>query len=51
MDDNYDAHGHVDPPSVLRGCSHILDTEAILDLHELIRETPRLMRSVNGTTN
>jgi hypothetical protein len=40
--DNYDMHGRVDPPSVLRGRPHILNSEAISDLHELIRGTPTL---------
>jgi transposase len=40
--DNYDMHGRVDPPSVLRGRPRILNSEAISDLHELIRETPTL---------
>ena len=40
--DNYDTHGRVDPPSVLRGRPCILNSEAISDLHELIRGTPTL---------
>jgi transposase len=40
--DNYDMHGRVDPPSVLRGRPRILNSEAISDLHELIRGTPTL---------
>jgi hypothetical protein len=35
-------HGRVDPPSVLRGRPRILNSEAISDLHELIRGTPTL---------
>ncbi|KAG5633342.1 hypothetical protein H0H81_008554, partial [Sphagnurus paluster] len=40
--DNFDTHGHVDPPSVLRGRPHILNPLAIQDLHNLIQETPSL---------
>ena len=40
--DNYDTYGRVDPPSVLRGCPRLLNSEAISDLQELIRETPTL---------
>ena len=39
---NYDTHGRVDPPSVLRGRPRLLNSEAISDLQELIRETPTL---------
>ncbi|KAF8230049.1 hypothetical protein L208DRAFT_1159410, partial [Tricholoma matsutake] len=40
--DNYDTHGHVDPPSVLRGRPCILNSEMICDLHDLICESPTL---------
>jgi transposase len=40
--DNYDTHGRVDPPSVLHGRPRLLNSEAISDLQELIRETPTL---------
>ena len=40
--DNHNTHGCIDPPSVLRGCPCILNSEAISDLHELICGTPTL---------
>jgi transposase len=39
---NYDIHGRVDPPSVLRGRRRILNAEAISGLLQLIRESPIL---------
>ena len=46
--DNYDTHGRVDPPSVLRGRPRLLNSEAISDLQELIRETPTLFLAYSG---
>jgi transposase len=39
---NYDIHGRVDPPSVLRGRRRILNAEAISGLLQLTRESPIL---------
>ncbi|KAF5378873.1 hypothetical protein D9615_006901 [Tricholomella constricta] len=40
--DNYETHGRVDPPSVLRGRPRILTQDALNDLQELIQESPSL---------
>ncbi|KAF9241396.1 hypothetical protein BU15DRAFT_44929 [Melanogaster broomeanus] len=41
--DNYEEHGRVDPPSVLRGRPRLLNTAVLTDLHALIHETPSLL--------
>jgi transposase len=41
-ENNYEVHGRVDPPSVLRGRPRLLTAQAIDDLHQLIQESPYL---------
>jgi len=45
---NFETHGRVDPPAVLRGRPRLLNAEAIADLQELIQETPELFLSEIG---
>jgi transposase len=40
--DNYETYGCVNPLSVLQGCHRLLNTATIMDLHELIQESPSL---------
>ncbi|KAF9242508.1 hypothetical protein BU15DRAFT_86728 [Melanogaster broomeanus] len=42
--DNYEEHGRVDPPSVLRGRPRLLNAAILTDLHGLVHETPSLLR-------
>ena len=40
--DNYETHGHVNPPTFLRGRRPILSTGVLEELHELILKSPGL---------
>ena len=40
--DNYETHGHVNPPTFLRGRRPILSINVLEELHELILESPGL---------
>ena len=38
-ENNYDVHGHIDPPSILRGRPRLLNAQTIDNLHHLIQES------------